>query len=161
MKLGLISDTHDHVVHIRKAMALFHRLGVERIVHAGDYGSPASVFAMEGINVWGVLGNNDGEIKGLERAFDRIGGILFGTVGEFSFSGGKGAIYHGTLSAVREALIYSGRYGLVILGHTHVPRDQWIGNTRVLNPGTAHGFDKEATVMVLDETDGRAEMFRL
>ena len=81
MKLGLISDTHDHVVHIRKAMARFHQLGVERIVHAGDYGSPAAVFALEGIDAWGVLGNNDGEIKGLEPACDRIGGVLFGTVG--------------------------------------------------------------------------------
>ncbi|MBF0139350.1 MAG: YfcE family phosphodiesterase [Magnetococcales bacterium] len=161
MKWGLISDTHDHLVNIRKAMDLFARQGIERVLHMGDYGSPKSVLAMEGMTVWGVLGNNDGEIGGLNRAFAHIGGTLWGQVGEFAFLSGKGVAYHGTIPAVGNALIASGAYDLVVLGHTHTPRDEWLGQTRVLNPGTAHGFGRYATVMVYDECDGSAGLFHL
>ncbi|MBF0422735.1 MAG: YfcE family phosphodiesterase [Magnetococcales bacterium] len=161
MKWGLISDTHDHLVHIRRAMDLFQRQGVERVLHLGDYGSPKSVLAMEGMNVCGVLGNNDGEILGLNRAFASIGGVLMGQVGEFAFFGGKGVSYHGTIPTLRDALIHGGQFDLVALGHTHSPRDEWIGRTRVLNPGTAHGFGGYATVMVYDDTDGEVGLYHL
>ena len=36
MKLGLITDIHEHVEHLRTALSLFRRKGVEQIVVIGD-----------------------------------------------------------------------------------------------------------------------------
>ena len=36
MKLGLITDIHEHVGHLRTALSLFHRKGVEQVVIIGD-----------------------------------------------------------------------------------------------------------------------------
>jgi len=52
-----------------------------------------------------------------------------------------------------EALVACGKYDLVVTGHTHKVVEQRIGSTLLLNPGSAHGFDGRATVMLVD-TDG-------
>lgn len=161
MKLGLISDTHDHFLNIGRAMDLFSRSGVDRVVHAGDYGSAAAVCAMQGIPVLGVLGNNDANALAFARAFAQIGGVLAGSVGEFSFRGGRGVVYHGFSPAVRDDLLYNGKYELVVLGHTHAVRDHRAGKTRVINPGTAHGFGGSATVMIFDDSDDTVSLFHL
>ncbi len=64
MKLGIISDTHDHLDHIRKAAEEFRKQEVDLVIHAGDYTSPPAVKALEGLKTAGVFGNNDGEKKG-------------------------------------------------------------------------------------------------
>ncbi|MBM4079867.1 MAG: YfcE family phosphodiesterase, partial [Planctomycetes bacterium] len=69
MKLGILSDSHDNLPFIAKALALFEREGVDCLVHAGDYVAP---FAMRALlkfkgRVLGVFGNNDGEKVGLKK----------------------------------------------------------------------------------------------
>jgi len=43
LKLGILSDTHDNVPQVRKAVALFNREMVDLVLHAGDYVAPFSV----------------------------------------------------------------------------------------------------------------------
>ena len=40
MKIGVLSDTHDNLVNIRKAVEIFSKNGVEAVIHAGDFCSP-------------------------------------------------------------------------------------------------------------------------
>ena len=40
MIIGLLSDTHDHIPNIRKAINRFKEENVELVLHAGDYVSP-------------------------------------------------------------------------------------------------------------------------
>ncbi|TLX86165.1 MAG: metallophosphoesterase family protein [Thaumarchaeota archaeon] len=49
-------------------------------------------------------------------------------------------IYHGTSSSKKEFLIKSGKYDMVICGHTHRKANNKIGRTLVVNPGTAKGW---------------------
>jgi len=56
MKIGVISDTHNHFD--PKIPALF--AGVDHILHAGDIGLPWVILELESIApVTAVLGNND------------------------------------------------------------------------------------------------------
>ena len=71
------------------------------------------------------------------------------------------AVYHGTVPALTEALVGCGRYDLVVTGHTHKMVNERIGETLLLNPGSAHGFGERATVMVVETTDLEVELVEL
>ncbi|MBF0311270.1 MAG: metallophosphoesterase [Magnetococcales bacterium] len=162
MRFGLISDTHDHIVNIRKALALFRERRVEMVLHAGDFCSPAALLAFREMPFSGVLGNNDGEVFGLMRAASEIGGRLERDVLEMEIAPGQRlVVYHGYSPAVRQALVACGSYTVAIFGHTHKVEDRQAGVTRVLNPGSAHGFVKRPTAMVFDTVAGLAELLAL
>lgn len=159
--VGLIADSHDHIGHLQKATALFRKRGVTKILHAGDYVNPGSISHFEGLHLIGVFGNNDGERLGLHRAFTKVGGELQGEFGTLTLAGANCGIYHGTEPALKQALIASGLYRFLVFGHTHQAEQQWVGNTLVLNPGSAHGFRSRATVMILNPSTSEVELIDL
>lgn len=63
MKIGLISDTHDNIQNIRKAVRKFNDKHVDVvIIHAGDFVNPIAVESLAGVTLVGVLGNNDTDL---------------------------------------------------------------------------------------------------
>ena len=156
MKIGLISDTHDNLDNILKAVREFNSRQVDIVLHAGDFVSPIAVESFAGIKLVGILGNNDTDIRGLTSAFDKIHGELKGEIYEGEYDGVKLVIYHGTISSKRDFLIKSGKYDLVIYGHS-------IGRTMVVNPGTAKGwiFGFYATIAIFDTSTRNIEFVNL
>jgi uncharacterized protein len=145
MKIGMISDTHDDLRSVDKAISIFNREKVSRVVHAGDFifhGVVERFRKLESAKVIGVLGNNDGKKFGLDKMFQKIGGELNKSdLAEIEDSDNKDmriAVYHGTDEKLREATIQSEVYDLFIHGHTHIKRWAQKGKTLILNPGTAH-----------------------
>ncbi len=161
MKIGIISDTHDNIVNTRKAVERFKAEGVAYVIHLGDYVSPYIIRAFVGVKLVGVFGNNDGEKYGLMNAFKEIGGELKGDFYEFEQDGMKFACTHGTVEQLRDALISSGKYDVVLYGHTHEAVNRQVGRTLAINPGTAHGFDVKPTVAVFDSKERKAEIVNL
>ncbi|MGB5089822.1 MAG: metallophosphoesterase family protein [Nitrososphaeraceae archaeon] len=80
MKIGIISDTHDNIENIQKAVKEFNNRQVEIVLHAGDFVSPIAVESFAGIKLVGILGNNDTDIPGLTSAFNKIHGELKGEI---------------------------------------------------------------------------------
>ena len=161
MKLGLISDSHDHLDHIRRAAAEFRKQEVDLVIHAGDHVSPPAVRALQGLNMAGVFGNNDGEKLGISKAYDKIGGRFEGDFLKIEVGGEAIAVYHGTVPEIKEALGRCGLYRAVISGHTHEIENRLAGRTRLLNPGSAHGFGKSATIMIYDTDADRVDVIEL
>jgi uncharacterized protein len=163
MKIGLISDTHDNIQNIRKAISLFSSKNVSFVIHAGDIVSPEAVEAFQGVKLIAVLGNNDLEINGLTKALDKIGGQLNGEFCEMEHDDLIFAIYHGTNSRKKELLIRSGRYNVVVCGHTHKMQYKKFGRTLVINPGTANGwfFGYNATAAIFDTQIREPEFLNL
>ncbi len=153
MLIGIISDSHDHVDNIRKAVEIFKARGVDLVIHAGDIVSPPALKLFDGLRLAGIFGNNDGEKAGLTKVFSTMGAKLGGDFLSLDDAGLSIAVYHGTEPGLTSALVECGKYDVVISGHTHKIVNDRVGNTLVLNPGSAHGFGKDATAMVLD-TDG-------
>ncbi|MCP3871239.1 MAG: metallophosphoesterase [Gammaproteobacteria bacterium] len=150
MKIGILSDSHDHIENIKKAADLFRISGTEMVIHAGDIVSPPALKSFAGMNLVGVLGNNDGELQGLMRVSGGGGGELSEHFRALKADGVSIAIYHGTVPELKDALVECGKYQVVISGHTHEVVNKQVGETLVLNPGSAHGFGKQATVMLLE-----------
>ena len=67
MRIGILSDTHDNIPKIEKAVKFFNKRKVGFVFHAGDFIAPFTIRALNALNCdWrGVFGNNDGEQKGL------------------------------------------------------------------------------------------------
>ncbi len=149
MKLGIISDTHDNMPAIAKAVKLFNSEGVDLVIHAGDFISPitANEFGKLTAPFIGVFGNNDGERLYLVERFKEIGRI-YPDYHKFEFAGKRGVVMHEPKFI--ESLVKSSDYDLVIYGHTH-EIDIREGNTVVVNPGEACGWlTGKSTVVILD-----------
>lgn len=150
MLIGLISDTHDHVDHIKKAVSVFKERKVDLVLHAGDYCSPFTIPLFEGLNLKGIFGNNDGDKFLLISKFQSIGAEIAGDFLALEADGLKIALYHGTYPDITASLCESARYDVVISGHTHEMVEQRVGNTLWINPGSANGFEGKATIAFLD-----------
>lgn len=150
MKVGLISDSHDHVPHIKRAVEIFQQEQVELVLHAGDYCSPFTIPLFEGLPLKGIFGNNDGDHYLLMKKFRAINAELAGYFLEIEAGGAEIAVYHGTDAPITAALQECGRYDVVVSGHTHEQVQKKVGNTLALNPGSAHGFDDQAGIALLD-----------
>ncbi|MBF0453936.1 MAG: YfcE family phosphodiesterase [Magnetococcales bacterium] len=161
MLIGIISDTHDHVDNVRKAVDIFQKRGIKQVLHAGDTVSPSVVNLFAGLDLGIVYGNNDGETGRIAKKVDQIGGNLGGEVLVYGCEEGDIAVYHGTIPTFLSALVRCGDYRVVITGHTHQVVDRTEGGTRVLNPGTAHGFGGPATAMIYDTSLDQVELIRL
>jgi uncharacterized protein len=162
LKIGIISDTHDDVENVQSAIEIFNTEKVTHVIHAGDYIFPGIVleFKKSDAKLIGVLGNNDGERVHLLKNFLSIGAELKGELGEVELGGVLFGIYHGTDEQLKRKLVDSGKYDVIITGHTHRIEMPSVHNntinlndekkqdgnkihknrgpTLVLNPGTAH-----------------------
>lgn len=158
MKIAILSDTHDHVENILKAVEKLKYYKPERWIHLGDFISPGGVKQLTGTTGIGVLGNNDGDIFELQEAFVKINWKLAGYFYEEEIDGLKIACYHGTVQPITDALIKCGTYDVVLTGHTHQPVIETIGKTLHINPGTVHGIGNKPTAAVLDTKTKEAEI---
>ena len=50
------------------------------------------------------------------------------------------AVYHGTNAKKKSLILQSGRYNVLVCGHTHKLEDLQVGKTILINPGTANGW---------------------
>jgi hypothetical protein len=137
MQIGVIADTHDNVAAVEAAVAHFEERQVDALVHCGDYIAPPVVPFFEGFEVHGVLGNNDGELDGLEAAFRALsdGSELHGRFADVTFGDARFAVLHGEDPDRVDDLAESGEYDYVCYGHHHERDLRRVAGTTVLNPG--------------------------
>lgn len=122
MKIGVISDTHG----LLRPEALAALQGCERIIHAGDIGSPDILEQLASIAPLHVVrGNND---LGAEWA-----GHLADCL-QWELCGWQTLLVH-DIADVPVALPTDVK--LVITGHSHKPSIEWRDERLYLNPGSA------------------------
>jgi putative phosphoesterase len=75
MRIGIVSDTHNHLRNVTRIVELFVEARVERVVHTGDITQAKTLepFAALDVPFHGVFGNNDLERPSLESAAARLG----------------------------------------------------------------------------------------
>ena len=138
MKIGVLSDSHDNVRMVAKAVELFNDEGVVLVVHAGDFIAPFAVAAMYDLNcrVVGIFGNNDGERIGIAKRFEAIGEV-HPNLAVVEIGGRTIAATH--YPELAEPIAESGKYDIVIYGHTH-EIDVRSEASLILNPGETGGW---------------------
>ena len=96
MILGVMSDSHDNIPNVKRAVALFNELGVDLVVHAGDFIAPFAIDPLGDLNchVVGVFGNNDGERIVVAKRFEAIGGEVHPNLASASLGERNIAVMH-------------------------------------------------------------------
>ncbi|MCS7208947.1 MAG: metallophosphoesterase [Fimbriimonadales bacterium] len=139
MRIGILSDTHDHLENLRRAVDALNDLQVELVLHAGDYVAPFVVNELARLKcrVQGIFGNNDGERLGLAKRLSEVGQVqvqpLF-----LQLEGCRIAMVHEPEPV--EAFARSGLYDLVVYGHTHQQELRTVDACLVINPGEVCGW---------------------
>lgn len=160
MKIGIMSDSHDNIGNIKKAIQIFKEHKVEAILHAGDLISPFCVPLFEEFsgNFFLCAGNNLGDTQFLKKLIEGIG-TYYPEIGEVELDNVKFALYHGTYEPITKALLDSQNYDYIITGHTHHKDIKEKGKTILINPGEAFGdLYGTATIAILD-TENREVNF--
>ncbi|MFB6136075.1 MAG: YfcE family phosphodiesterase [Halobacteriaceae archaeon] len=164
MLVGVVSDTHDNVAAAEAAADAFAHRDVETVVHCGDVVAPPTVSAFEGFDLHAVLGNNDGEVRGLDAAIDGLseGSELHGRFADLELGGARFAVLHGE-SLAEVAAVAGGDYEFVCYGHHHEREEREVDGTTVLNPGAHFPTvpDEHRTVAVVDTDEGTVEFLDL
>ena len=154
MKIGILSDTHDYLPNIRKAIDLFNKEKVEMLIHCGDF---VSLFVIKEFKdfkgkILATYGNNDGERTKLKEWLkelnpeNEIDDYLTFEIDHLKFF-----VLHGTNSEVLDAIIRSRKYDVVIYGHTHKRVFKEEDGVLVINPGECCGYlSGTATVGIFD-----------
>ena len=160
--IGIISDTHDNIEAIRKAVAFFNSKNVDLVLHAGDLVSPFTFKEFNKLNCkfYAVFGNNDGEKIALKERFKPLCELK--DFLELEFRGLKICVYHGTFEEIVRALVDSRIYDVVIRGHTHQPKVEKFDKTLEINPGECCGYlTGKKTIAILDEKTMNVEIIEL
>ncbi len=163
MKIAVLSDTHDNIWNVRKALDHIAGRQTEAIIHCGDIIAPFvfKEFMEFSIPVHCVFGNNDGDRYLLTKTAEGAKGLitLHGILGEMNAHGFSIAFTHEP--AFAEGLAATGKYDLVCFGHTHLPRQEQTGNTILLNPGDVMGKEDDAGFCIVDTGSGSVTRFTI
>jgi len=152
MKIAVMSDTHDHLENIRKALEIVRQEGCEAIIHCGDLVAPFVLKELEQakIPVHVVFGNNDGDqfLLGQTAAASNGQITIYGLLGRVEIDGVRIAFTHEGPFA--EGLAATGKYDMVFFGHSHQHYHDRLGETILFNPGDVMGKDQDPGFSIVD-----------
>lgn len=167
MLIGIISDTHENMPAIDKAVEIFNSKKVGLVFHAGDIISPITFSHFDKLNckIHLVFGNNDGEKKLLKEKYTSRGSLIQEPPLEYELKENdkliKFIIFHSPPDNI-EQLAKSAEYNFIIYGHTHKKDLRVIGETVIINPGEAGGWlFGEESVAILDTQTKKVEFIKL
>jgi hypothetical protein len=120
MKLGVLSDTHNNIGNLLKALRLFREEGIVQLLHCGDMADMLTARQLLDFDVIYVNGNMDSSAEAVNHVVWTLNpnNETPGDVYEGELNGVKIAATHGHLTKKLDKLIRSRRYNYVFHGHT-------------------------------------------
>ncbi|MFX1279425.1 MAG: metallophosphoesterase [Promethearchaeota archaeon] len=170
MKIACISDSHDHMDNILKAVSIINEKKAGALIHCGDYVAPFVKKWFDQLddvvksNFFGVFGNNDGERLFLKQNLGQI--CTFAQNGNeliLELGGKKIFVSHMPKQETINALANSGAFDIILTGHTHSLVNKKNKNgVIVLNPGELCGYlTGKSTFAIIDTDKMEAEIIEL
>jgi len=155
MNIAIMSDSHDNVENLKRAVDIANEKKCDYILHLGDIVSPFAAKELGRFNgiVYAVFGNNDGEHQGLISVFNRFGGSIERAPYKLELKNKKIVMMHEPY--LLDELIISEQFDYIFYGHLHEIDYRKIKNTVILNPGELGGWLNTATFYILNLKTGR------
>ena len=156
MKIAIVSDTHDNLANIKKAIDLMKKEKVEVLLHCGDISTQETLDEIAK-NFFGefhfVLGNME------EKKFPEE--IFAENFKELKTEDKKISFTH--FPDIAKELAKSQNYDIVFYGHTHKPWEETLRRgsgreTRLVNPGNLAGIWYRATFAIYDTKTDKLEL---
>lgn len=155
MKLAVLSDIHDNIWQLEKALQKID--AADMIVFCGDLCAPFTLkqmaeFPAKALHV--VFGNNDGDrylITKIAGDFSHV--VLHGEFAKIEAGGLQIAVNH--YPEIAAEIARNGAFDAVFYGHDHQHHIEKIGKTDLINPGEIMGRFGRSTFIMYD-TETRA-----
>ncbi|EKD57038.1 MAG: hypothetical protein ACD_58C00017G0004 [uncultured bacterium] len=151
MKIAIISDSHDNIPNIEKALKWINKEDIKTIIHCGDiFNKDSVIFIAENFDgqCCFLISTEDAyylhDIDDLKKNnnlhfYDNYGQIKIAG-SHIGFTHYPEYIYQ----LAKEKLDY------ILYGHTHFPAEKIFDTTKIINPGNLAGIFCKATFAVLD-----------
>ena len=160
MKIAIISDSHDNLPNINKALAYIKKENIQTIIHCGDICSRSilkNIAENFSGDIYWVLGNVHGVIENMKQTTDKYDNLHYcEDIGELEIDGHKIAFNH--FPDEGKKLAQLDKYDYVFYGHTHKPWEETFGKTKLVNPGTLGGVFYKPSFAVLDTATNNLEL---
>lgn len=141
MLVAIMSDSHDNIWNLRKAVGIVKSRQTGLLIHCGDFIAPFMLKELDdaGIPVHGVFGNNDGDQYTLTKmSLSVLSNItLHGLAGQVDVEGFAIGFTH--YREIGAGLVSAGDCRLVCFGHSHEHEIKKSGDVTLLNPGEIMG----------------------
>jgi len=149
MIVALMSDSHDNMDALARAVAYCNAKKVDAVLHAGDLVAPFVSRELGKLQapLTIVFGNNDGERHGLRGVFE---GQIFEPPHEIMLGGKKVLMLHDPI--ILDTLRESKKYDLILYGHLHQV-EVTKTPTLVVNPGEIGGWLTGKSTLALWDTE--------
>ncbi len=157
MKIGILSDSHDNLTKLQKAVDILNEREIPEIIHAGDLVAPFTHNILGNLkgSLHVIFGNNDGESLGLKNVFPQIVKQPL----ELELDGLRFVVFHEPAGA--KMMAKSGYADVVIYGHTHKLNIKQ-GRSLIINPGEICGWRYgKATMAIFDTKTKDVEIVEL
>lgn len=174
MKIGIISDVHDNLRHLNKAINFFNKENIELLIHCGDWDMPFTMRTYIPLEcpIKGVLGNGDPDIQKFKYQLQNLEILkevnldLAPHLQDFTIDNVRFGVFHGDDENLNKCLVESQLFDVLCLGHTHKPLIEKSGKTTIINPGSLVGYmfetgDVPVTVALFDTQTKEAEIIDL
>jgi putative phosphoesterase len=165
MLIGAISDTHDNLPLVEKAVQTLNEQKVSLVLHAGDYVAGFVIPKLAKLNcqLVGVFGNNDGDHELLKKRFSETANCtIHDRFAQITLESYRIALLHGHETELLNAIVDGGYFNAVIHGHSHNQRIEQKGKTLSINPGELCGYlTGKPTIAILDTIKQQARIIEL
>lgn len=159
--IGILSDSHDNLPMLERAVRLFNDAGCDLIIHAGDFVAPFTARALASLRapLKSVFGNCDGEKEGLRTALASIGEIREAPF-RFVHKGLRFLLVHSNSGL--DNFLAAAPCDIAVCGHTHKAEVVRRGKTLLINPGESGGWvHGKSTACLLDPSGLNADIILL
>jgi putative phosphoesterase len=153
MRIGILSDSHDRADAMKLAVKTLLANGAEYLIHCGDVGAPEMLDHLAGVPSAFVWGNNDFDRAEMQRYAERLDITCLSDVGELELDGKLICVMHGDDERAKQRAFADQRFDYLLQGHTHIPADQRVGKTRVINPGALYRARQKTVAVLNTQTD--------
>ncbi len=155
LKVGIMSDTHDNLPLIDKAVQRLNLENADLVLHAGDYIAPFVIprFKPLKARMIGVFGNNDGDHELMrKRLGDAPNMEIRGFFAQIMVDKLRIAMVHGSDVELLNALVDCAGFDVVVHGHTHGAQITRKGRTLQISPGEVCGYLTGKSTIALFDT---------
>jgi putative phosphoesterase len=158
MRIGVVSDTHNHLSNTAHIVELFNAAQVDRVVHTGDITQAKTLRVMAALDapLVGAYGNNDLERESLESACAELGMDFVDHPLHIEWQERRVVVVHDPRDLAPELLAGC---EIALHGHDHWQKIERHHGALVFNPGECAGhMQGRNSVGVLDLTTLRAQI---
>ena len=158
MLIAILSDSHDHITNMRRAVDAANKAQAQVLIHCGDLISPFMLIRLEQFHgpVHLIYGNNVGDQHLISSRCQGTNNIQHhGITGKIIIDSMHIGFNH--YPDLARAMAEGGKFDIVCCGHNHICSMDEIGDCLLVNPGDLLGKDDPPGFLLLDTKTREAQ----